>query len=120
MGPPGNAEAGARAWEHRNACERAGLAGLEMNAETLEQLLTTLAAQIPSFGKFISTDGQGSHLRPAFAANLNGDQFSDPRTPLAENDCVMILSWKRVAGRWHQKMYANARFAVAACSVADG
>jgi molybdopterin converting factor small subunit len=73
--------------------QRAGLAGIEMNAETLGQLLTTLAAQIPSFGKFIDTDGRGSHLHPAFVANLNGDQFvSDPRTPLAENDCVMILS----------------------------
>ena len=73
--------------------ERAGLSGLEMNAETLGQLLTTLAARIPSLGKFISTDGQGSHLHPAFVANLNGDRFvSDPRTPLAENDCVIILS----------------------------
>jgi molybdopterin converting factor small subunit len=73
--------------------ERAGLSVLEMNAETLGQLLTTLAARIPSFDKFISTDGQGSHLHPAFIANLNGDRFvSDPRTPLAENDCVMILS----------------------------
>ena len=73
--------------------ERARLSGFEMNAETLGQLLTTLAAQIPSFGKFISTDGQGLHLHPAFVANLNGDRFvSDPRTPLAENDCVIILS----------------------------
>jgi molybdopterin converting factor small subunit len=73
--------------------ERAGRPGLEMDAETLGQLLTTLAAQIPSFGKFISTDGQGSHLHPAFVANLNGDRFvSDPRTPLAKTDCVVILS----------------------------
>jgi len=73
--------------------QRAGLSGLEMNAETLGQLLTALAAQIPSFGKFISRDGQGSHLHPAFVANLNGDQFvSDPHTPLAENDRVIILS----------------------------
>ena len=42
--------------------QRAGLSGLEMNAETLGHLLTTLAARIPSFGKFISTDGQGSRL----------------------------------------------------------
>jgi molybdopterin converting factor small subunit len=72
---------------------RAGLSGLELNAETLGELLTTLAAQIPSFGKFIGTDEQGSHLHPAFVANLNGDRFvRDPRTPLAENDCLMILS----------------------------
>jgi molybdopterin converting factor small subunit len=72
---------------------RAGLSGLELNAETLGELLTMLAAQIPSFGKFIGTDEQGSHLHPAFVANLNGDRFvRDPRTPLAENDCLMILS----------------------------
>ena len=73
--------------------ERAGQPGLEMSAQTLGQLLTTLAVRIPSFGGFISTDGQDSRLHPAFVANLNGDRFvSDPRTPLAENDCVMILS----------------------------
>jgi molybdopterin converting factor small subunit len=72
---------------------RVGLSELEMNAETLGQLLTTLAVQIPSFGKFIDTDRQGSRLHPAFVASLNGDRFvSDPRTPLAENDCVIILS----------------------------
>jgi len=32
-------------------------------------------------------------LHPAFVANLNGDRFvSDPRTPLAQNDRVIILS----------------------------
>jgi len=73
--------------------QRAGLSSLEMNAETLGQLLTTLESRIPSLGKFISTDGQGSHLHPAFVANLNGDQFvSDPRTPLAQTDHVLILS----------------------------
>ena len=73
--------------------QRAGLSGLEMNAATLGQLLTALAAQIPSFGKFIGTDGQGSRLHPAFVANLNGDRFvTDPHTPLAKNDRVIILS----------------------------
>jgi molybdopterin converting factor small subunit len=72
---------------------RAGRSRLEMNAETLGQLLTALATQIPSFGNFISTDGRGPHLHSAFVANLNGDRFvSDPRTPLAENDCLVILS----------------------------
>jgi len=73
--------------------ERAGLSELEVNADTLGQLLGTLAAQIPSFGKFISVDGQGSRLHPAFVANLNGDRFvSDPGTPLGEKDSVLILS----------------------------
>ena len=73
--------------------QRAGLSELEMNAETLGQLLTTLATQIPSFAKFIGADGQGSRLHPVFVANLNGDRFvTDPRTPLAKNDRVIILS----------------------------
>jgi molybdopterin converting factor small subunit len=69
--------------------ERAGMSGLEVQAETLGQLLGTLAAQIPSLGKLIGGNG----LHPSFVANLNGDQFvSDPGTPLGENDCVLILS----------------------------
>ena len=47
------------------------------------------AAQIPSFGEFIAVD----RLHSSFVANLNGDRFvSDPATPLAEDDCVLILS----------------------------
>ena len=69
--------------------ERAGMAGLEVRADTLGQLLGTLAAQIPSLGKLIGA----SRLHPAFVANLNGDRFvSDPGTPLGEDDCVLILS----------------------------
>jgi molybdopterin converting factor small subunit len=69
--------------------ERAGMSGLEVQAETLGQLLGTLAAQIPTLGKLIG----GNRLHPSFVANLNGDQFvSDPGTPLAQNDCVLILS----------------------------
>jgi molybdopterin converting factor small subunit len=73
--------------------ERAGLAELNVNAGTLGQLLGTLADQIPSFGNFVSTDAAGSRLHPAFIASLNGDRFvSDPGTPLAEHDRVLILS----------------------------
>ena len=62
---------------------------LEVQADTLGQLLGKLAAQIPSLGKFIAEN----QLNPAFVANLNGDRFvSDPGTPLGENDCVLILS----------------------------
>ena len=65
------------------------MSGLDVQAETLGQLLGTLAVQIPSLGKLISSNG----LHPSFVANLNGDQFvSDPGTPLAENDSVLILS----------------------------
>jgi len=62
---------------------------VEVQAESLGQLLTTLAAQFPSLGQFITLD----RLDPAFIASLNGDQFvSDPRTVLGENDHVLILS----------------------------
>ena len=69
--------------------ERAGVAELDVHAETLGQLLSALAAQIPSFAEFIVVD----RLHPSFSANLNGDLFvSDPATPLAKDDCVLILS----------------------------
>jgi molybdopterin converting factor small subunit len=69
--------------------QRAGVSELEVHADTLGQLLGTLATQIPSLGEFMGVD----RLHSSFVANLNGDQFvSDPGTPLGENDCVLILS----------------------------
>jgi molybdopterin converting factor small subunit len=65
--------------------ERAGVARLDVQADTLGQLLEALATRIPALG----TD----RLHPSFVASLNGDRFvSDPATPLGENDCVLILS----------------------------
>jgi len=73
--------------------DRAGTSALEVQADTLGQLLETLAARIPSFGKIIGNRGPDARLQPSFAANLNGDRFvSDPGTRLSENDCVLILS----------------------------
>jgi len=67
----------------------AGISQVEVQAETLGQLLTTLAVQFPSLGEFITLD----RLHPSFTANLNGEQFvSDPRTVLGEDDHVLILS----------------------------
>lgn len=69
--------------------ERAGLSKLEVQADTLGQLLVTLTARIPALKGVLNVDG----LHSAFVANLNGDQFvSDPGTPLKESDCVLILS----------------------------
>ena len=69
--------------------ERAGVAELELHAETLGQLLASLAIRFPSLGELITTD----RLHSSFVANLNGDQFvSDPRTRLRDDDCVLILS----------------------------
>ena len=69
--------------------QRAGISELEVQADTLGQLLGALAAQIPSLGELIAVD----RLNSAFVANLNGDRFvSDPGTPLGAYDCVLILS----------------------------
>ena len=79
--------------EFRNALEvvlvEVSPALSKVQAETLGQLLTTLAARFPSLGPFITLE----RLHPSFVASLNGDLFvSDPRTVLGENDCVLILS----------------------------
>ena len=64
---------------------RAGVSRLDVQADTLGQLLKALAVRIPSLG----TD----RLHPSFVASLNGDRFvTDPETPLGENDCLLILS----------------------------
>jgi len=69
--------------------QRAGLSQLEVQADTLGQLLGRLTAQIPSLAEVIT----GNRLHPSFLANLNGDRFvSDPSTALSEDDCVLILS----------------------------
>ena len=69
--------------------ERAGVAELEIQADTLGQLLSTLAVRVPSLRELIVMD----RLHPAFVANLNGDRFvSDPATPLDAADNVLILS----------------------------
>jgi molybdopterin converting factor small subunit len=69
--------------------ERAGVAEVELQADTLGQLLATLAVRFPAFDALVS----GDRLQPSFVANLNGDKFvSDPRTRLQDNDCVLILS----------------------------
>lgn len=69
--------------------ERAGVSELEVHADTLGQLLGTLAERVPSLSEII----QHGRLHPAFVANLNGDRFvTDPDTPLDAGDSVLILS----------------------------
>jgi molybdopterin converting factor small subunit len=69
--------------------ERVGVSELEIEAETLGQLLGALAVQCPALCDLIAAD----RLHPSIAANLNGDVFiSDPATRLAENDRLLILS----------------------------
>jgi molybdopterin converting factor small subunit len=69
--------------------ERAGMSRLEVQADTLGQLLGTLAARFPSFDQLVGVN----RLHPAFVASLNGERFvSDPETALGKDDCVLILS----------------------------
>jgi molybdopterin converting factor small subunit len=69
--------------------ERAGVSEIELQAETLGQLVGALAARFPSLADLVIAD----RLCPWLVANLNGDRFvSDPRLPLKKSDCVLILS----------------------------
>ena len=69
--------------------ERAGIAELDVQVDTLGRLLGTLAAQMPALAELITVD----RLHPSLVASLNGDRFiSDPGTPLGDDDCVLILS----------------------------
>jgi molybdopterin converting factor small subunit len=55
--------------------ERAGIAELELDANTLGDVVVA------------------GCLRSSFVANLNGDRFvTDPKTRLSSRDCVLILS----------------------------
>lgn len=69
--------------------ERAGVSELEIDAETLGQLIGMLAARFPAFGDLLAA----GLLHPSVVANLNGDVFvRDPETRLAKDDRVLILS----------------------------
>ena len=67
----------------------AGVSEVEVQAETLGQLLATLAERFPALGEYITSD----RLHPSFSANLNGNEFvTDPHTVLHQGDHVLILS----------------------------
>jgi molybdopterin converting factor small subunit len=69
--------------------ERAGISALQIEATSLGHVLGALAAEFPGLRELVSRDG----LHPSLAANLNGDLFiSDPATPLADDDHLLILS----------------------------
>lgn len=69
--------------------ERAGISELEIQADSLGQLLGTLATRFPALRELIADD----RLHPSVAANLNGDLFvADPKTPLTSGDRLLILS----------------------------
>lgn len=69
--------------------DRAGTAEMDVDADTLGRLLRALSARVPGLAELIVVD----RLHPSLAANLNGRCFiSDPETPLAVDDRVLILS----------------------------
>ena len=69
--------------------ERAGISEVEVEANTLGQLLGTLAARFPALRELIAADC----LHASIAANLNGDTFvSDPNTSLGPDDHLLLLS----------------------------
>ena len=69
--------------------ERVGLSAVVVDGDTLGHVLRTLGERFPAFTGLITDD----RLHPSIAANLNGDVFiSDPRTPLCEQDRLLILS----------------------------
>ena len=83
--------------------DRAGIAEIDVEADTLGRLLGTLAAQMPGLAELIEVDrlpphdgksaSRGPRLHPSLAANLNGDAFiTDPDTPLGDHDRVLIVS----------------------------
>jgi molybdopterin converting factor small subunit len=69
--------------------ERAGVSEVEIEAETLGELLGTLASRFPRLRELITERG----LHPSVAANLNGDEFvSDSNRTLSGNDRLILLS----------------------------
>jgi len=69
--------------------ERAGISEMELDAETLGQVLGELSARCPGLSELITSDG----LHPSLAANLNGAVFvKSLDTRLGGDDRLLILS----------------------------
>jgi molybdopterin converting factor small subunit len=69
---------------------RAGLALAEAEGSRLDEVLRDLARRFPSLAGECLADGR---LQEGTLANLNGQRFvSDPATPLASGDRLLILS----------------------------
>ena len=69
--------------------ERTGISEMELEAETLGQVLGQLSARCPGLSDLITPKG----LHPSIAANLNGGAFvKSLDTKLAEHDRLLILS----------------------------
>ncbi|MCH8042791.1 MAG: MoaD/ThiS family protein [Planctomycetes bacterium] len=70
--------------------QRAGTERVEIEAGSLGQALAVLSKR---FEGMAESCFDGNRLRPGYVANLNGDRFvSEPDTPLADGDSLLILS----------------------------
>lgn len=70
--------------------QRAGVDGVDVEAADLGTALERLVAAVPRFARSCL---EGGRLKSGYVANLNGHSFtSDPRTPLADGDSLLILS----------------------------
>ena len=62
---------------------------MELEAETLGQVLGQISARCPGLSELITSQG----LHPSVVANLNGDEFVESLdTRFAEDDRLLILS----------------------------
>jgi molybdopterin converting factor small subunit len=69
---------------------RTGVPSFEVEAQTLGCALTEAGRRWPVLAESCL---DGERLRGGFLANVNGRIFvSDPATPLASGDCVLIVS----------------------------
>jgi molybdopterin converting factor small subunit len=70
--------------------QRAGVERIEVEGARLDQVLGDLLRRFPRLGDECIA---GNRLQRGFLANLNGQRFvSDPATPLAPGDALLILS----------------------------
>ncbi len=69
---------------------RAGKDALDVNAATLGEAFRALASGFPALAAAVVEDGK---LKPFYVVALNGAVVpSDPATPLADGDVVLLLS----------------------------
>jgi molybdopterin converting factor small subunit len=69
---------------------RAGVAEIVVEGATLGEALREARRRLPQLDEVCLADGR---LSANFLASLNGRHFvSDPATPLADGDCLLILS----------------------------
>lgn len=70
--------------------QRAGVDRTTARGTCLAEVLADLAGRYP---RLAETCIEGGQLRPGFVANVGGNRFvTDPETPLAEGDSLLILS----------------------------